>query len=208
MKSQKILWKMLVLLVAVSMVLAACGTQATEVPAVDEPAAEEPVAEEPAAEEPAAEEPAAEEPMAKIKDPVPYPDPNVLELGGTEVNRQPISEIVTYKAFPEYHQAPWLDKFVDDGTLPPVEERLPKEPQVYLTSGMSDGIGVYGDLWRGFSACPTSGYNIMAGVSMGWFGIESYTCALWFAGQDWPAVPRRPGYRTLSRTGNELGMVS
>jgi hypothetical protein len=40
---------------------------------------------------------------------------------------------------------------------------------------MPDGIGVYGDLWRGFSACPTAGYNIMAGVSMGWFGIESYT---------------------------------
>jgi peptide/nickel transport system substrate-binding protein len=68
-----------------------------------------------------------------------------------------------------------MDALVENGTLPPVEERLPKEPQVYLTSGMSDGIGVYGDLWRGFSACPTAGYNIMAGVSMGWFGIESYT---------------------------------
>jgi peptide/nickel transport system substrate-binding protein len=40
---------------------------------------------------------------------------------------------------------------------------------------MSDGIGVYGDVWRGFSACPTAGYNFMAGASMGWFGIESYT---------------------------------
>jgi peptide/nickel transport system substrate-binding protein len=68
-----------------------------------------------------------------------------------------------------------LDEFVASGQLPPVEERLPKEPQVYLTSGMSDGIGVYGDVWRGFSACPTAGYNDMAGVTMGWFGIESYT---------------------------------
>jgi peptide/nickel transport system substrate-binding protein len=76
---------------------------------------------------------------------------------------------------PEYHQPAWMDKLVADGTLPPVEERLPKEPQVYLTSGMKDGIGVYGDLWRGFSACPTAGYNDMAGTTMGWFGIESYT---------------------------------
>jgi peptide/nickel transport system substrate-binding protein len=40
---------------------------------------------------------------------------------------------------------------------------------------MADGIGVYGDLWRGFSACPTAGWNNMAAVSSGWFGIESYT---------------------------------
>lgn len=107
--------------------------------------------------------------------PIPYPDPADIGVGGGEVNRQPISEIVTYMALPEYHQAPSLDAFVESGALPPVEERLPKEPQVYLTSGMKDGVGVYGDLWRGFSACPTAGYNDMAGTTMGWFGIESYT---------------------------------
>lgn len=112
---------------------------------------------------------------AKVKPPIPYPPPNKLALGGAEVKRQPINQIVGYKSFPEYHQAPWLDKFVSDGKLPPVKDRLPKEPQVYLKSGMKDGIGVYGDLWRGFSACPTAGYNDMAGITMGWFGIESYT---------------------------------
>jgi peptide/nickel transport system substrate-binding protein len=86
-----------------------------------------------------------------------------------------MSQIVTYKTLPKYQQAPWLDKFVKDGTLPPVEQRLPKEPQVYLKTGMKDGTGVYGDLWRGFSACPTAGYNDLAGTTMGWFGIESYT---------------------------------
>ncbi len=110
-----------------------------------------------------------------VTPPIPYPDPNVLEIGGGEVNKQHISEIVTYMALPEYHQAPWLDELVASGQIPPVEERLPAEPQVHLTSGLSDGIGVYGDLWRGFSACPTAGYNDMAGVTMGWFGIESYT---------------------------------
>ncbi len=107
--------------------------------------------------------------------PVPYPDPNQLEVGGGEIVRMPINDIVTYEALPEYHQAPWLDALVESGELPPVEERLPKEPQVYLTSGFKDGIGVYGDVWRAFSACPTAGYNDLAGTTMGWFGIESYT---------------------------------
>jgi len=112
---------------------------------------------------------------AQVAPPIPYPDPNDIGVGGSEVTRLPIDQIVVYKALPAYQQAPSLDKFVEDGTLPPVEERLPKEPAVYLTSGMKDGIGVYGDLWRGFSACPTAGYNDMAGTTMGWFGIESYT---------------------------------
>jgi peptide/nickel transport system substrate-binding protein len=111
----------------------------------------------------------------EVAPPIPYPEPNDLGVGGGEIVRMPISEIVTYEALPEYHQAPWLDAFVESGELPPVEERLPKEPQVYRTAGMKDGIGVYGDVWRGFSACPTAGYNDMAGTTMGWFGIESYT---------------------------------
>ncbi len=114
-------------------------------------------------------------PAGQVKAPIPYPDPNKLEVGGAPVKKLPINQIVTYKALPKYQQAPSLDKFVASGQLPPVEKRLPKEPQVYLKTGMKDGIGVYGDLWRGFSACPTAGYNDMAGISMGWFGIESYT---------------------------------
>jgi len=111
----------------------------------------------------------------EVAPPIPYPDAPDLGVGGGEANKQDISEIVSYGALPQYQQSPSLDAFVADGTLPPVEERLPKEPQIMLTSGMKDGIGVYGDLWRGFSACPTAGYNDMAGTTMGWFGIESYT---------------------------------
>lgn len=116
-----------------------------------------------------------EVPAATVTPPIPYPPPNDLGIGGGAVKKLPIDQIVTYKALPSYKQAPWLDKFVADGTLPPIEQRLPKEPAVMLKSGMKDGIGVYGDLWRGFSACPTAGYNDMAGTTMGWFGIESYT---------------------------------
>ncbi len=110
-----------------------------------------------------------------VKPPIPYPDPNKIDVGGATVKRLPIDQIVTYKALPKYHEAPWLDKLVASGQLPPVEQRLPKEPAVMLKSGMKDGIGVYGDLWRGFSACPTAGYNFMANVTAGWFGIEDYS---------------------------------
>lgn len=112
----------------------------------------------------------------EVADPIPYPEANDLGVGGGEVNKQDISEIVTYMAMDSYNQSPSLDAFVESGELPPVEERLPAEPAVYLTSGMKDGIGVYGGMFRGFSACPTNGYNTMfSGISMGWFGIESYT---------------------------------
>ena len=70
----KPLFILLSIIIAMSMVLAACGTTATEAP-MEEPAVEEPAAEEPAAEEPAAEEPAAEEPAAEA--------PASNNMGGT-----------------------------------------------------------------------------------------------------------------------------
>lgn len=169
-------WLRLSALSTAGVVIAACssnatptaapaGTTATQVP--EQPKPTDTTA--PAAVDTAA--PGA----AKVKPPTAYPDPNKLDVGGSEVHRLPTDKIVTYKSMPEYKQAAWLDKFVTSGELPPVKDRLPKEPQVYLTSGMKDGVGVYGDVWRGFSACPTAGYNRMAGTSMGWFGIEDYT---------------------------------
>jgi peptide/nickel transport system substrate-binding protein len=157
--------------------LAACAPQAAA-PAPAAPAA--PAAAEPA--KPAAEAPKATEapaaaaaPAGAVKGPIEFPEKPPLDLGGVEAKRQPISEIVTYKALDAYSEAPVLAKAVADGKLPPVKDRLPKEPQVMLSSGMKDGPGEYGDLWRGFSACPTAGWNNYAGVSAGWFGIESYS---------------------------------
>jgi peptide/nickel transport system substrate-binding protein len=152
---------------------------------------------------------------AEVAPPIPYPEPNDLGLGGSEVQKMDISELVTYMALPEYHQAPSLDAFVESGELPPVEERLPKEPQVYLSAGFKDGIGVYGDLWRGFSACPTAGYNDMAGTTMGWFGIESYTSRyqglvktgpLFRASQDIEPFPNLAKSWEWSEDGMELTM--
>ena len=84
-------------------------------------------------------------------DTIDYPDPPALDLGGVAVKRMPIDEIVTYKALPAYHEPEWVTKLVDAGKLPPVADRLPKEPKVILKAGMSDGIGVYGGVWRDFS---------------------------------------------------------
>ena len=153
--------------------LAACA------PAAPAPAAPAPAAPAGPAATTAPEAPAATEAPATVagavKPPIPFPDAPPLDLGGTEAKRQPISEIMVYKALPAYSQPAWMDKLVTDGKLPAVKDRLPKEPQVMLSSGMKDGPGEYGDLWRGFSACPTAGWNNYAGIQAGWFGIESYS---------------------------------
>ena len=91
------------------------------------------------------------------------------------MKRQKISEIVTYKALPEYKEPAWVTELVKAGKLPAIKDRLPKEPRVILKSGMPDGIGVYGDVGRFFSACPTAGWNYTAGTTSGWFGIDSYS---------------------------------
>jgi peptide/nickel transport system substrate-binding protein len=109
--------------------------------------------------------------LVEVAGAIPYPE-SVPMLGSAEARKFNLDEMITYKALPEYSQAPWLDDFVADGTLPPVEERLPEEPQVFLASGMSDGLGEYGGVWRDFSACPTEGWNLGAQQTQGWFGIN------------------------------------
>ncbi len=109
--------------------------------------------------------------FAELQSPVEYPEGKPMP-GGKEIVKYNLDEMLTYKKLDSYSQPEWMDKFVEDGTIPPVEERLPEEPQVYLTSGMSSGPGVYGGLWRDFSAVPTEGWNLAAGQTQGWFGIN------------------------------------
>ena len=209
-------WLLNLLLAIVLVALAGCaGGPATPPPAAEEaapPAAEAPAAEEaPTPTAPPEEKPAAVE----LQGPIPYPEPPQLEVGGEAVKRQPISEIVTYKALPEYKEPAWVTELVNQGKLPPVKERLPKEPQVILTSGMADGIGVYGDVGRFFSACPTAGWNFMAGTTAGWFGIEHYSYAyqalvltgpLWRVDQDIDPFPNLAKSWEWSEDGTQLTM--
>lgn len=81
------------------------------------------------------------------------------------------SEILEYRAFPTYNEAPSLAKLVAEGKLPPVEERLPKEPLVWKRSVMPDGIGVYGDRIRWTVGSTPAGWNAAAGQIQGWGGV-------------------------------------
>jgi len=207
MKSTQVLWKALSILI-VAMMLVSCAPPAPTAAPTQALAPTKTSAATQATD-------ATEAPALAIKPPIPYPDAPELGVGGATVNRLPIEKLVAYKALPEYHQPAWMDKLVADGKLPPVAERLPKEPQVYLTSGMKDGIGVYGDVWRGFSACPTAGYNQMAGTTMGWFGIDSYTIQyqalvktgpLYRADQDIQPMPETAKSWEWSADGKQLTM--
>lgn len=107
----------------------------------------------------------------EIADPIPYPDAPPM-AGMDAPDQRPLDQILTYKALPSYSQPAFMDAFVADGTIPPVEERLPREPQVLLAEGMRHGLGEYGGVYRYFSAVPTEGWNIAAGQTQGWFGIN------------------------------------
>ena len=83
------------------------------------------------------------------------------------------SSILEFKALPDYHEPSWVtDNFVKTGKLPPVKDRLPKEPLVYKTGNMPDGVGVYGDTLRHVIGGRPEGWNYGAGQSQGWGGID------------------------------------
>src|SRR5689334_9563678 len=76
--------------------------------------------------------------------PAPLPDPPKFDAQQSP-NFVSISDIMEYKALPAYHEPDWVtEQFVKAGKLPPVAERLPKEPLVYKTANEPDGTGVYG----------------------------------------------------------------
>ena len=85
-------------------------------------------------------------------------------MGDLDPVRRPIDQIVTHKALPEYNEPEWVTELVEAGELPPLEERLPAEPMVWLEAAMEDGIGVYGDGHHAFGQ-PDGLGNVMAGVS-------------------------------------------
>lgn len=88
------------------------------------------------------------------------------------------SDIQEYKALPEYHEPDFVKAFVDAGKLPPVAERLPKEPLVFKTPNMPDGMGVYGDTMRHVIGGRPDGWNYIGGATQGWGGIDigMYEC--------------------------------
>ncbi len=83
-----------------------------------------------------------------------------------------VSDIQEFKALPEYHEPEFVKAFVDAGKLPPVAERLPREPLVFKTANMPDGVGVYGDTMRHVIGGRPDGWNYIGGAQQGWGGID------------------------------------
>ncbi len=87
-----------------------------------------------------------------------------------------------------FQQAPMLDDAVANGTLPPVEERLPSNPEVL----QAPEVGVYGGTWR--SALKGSGdtgwirrsadYDPLVRYTIGWDGIEPNIAESWEINDD------------------------
>jgi peptide/nickel transport system substrate-binding protein len=93
--------------------------------------------------------------------------------GQGKITYVPRDSILEFKALPKYSEPDWVtEKFVKTGKLPPVAERLPKEPMVFKTGNMPDGIGVYGDTLRHVIGGRPEGWNYSAGQTQGWGGID------------------------------------
>lgn len=86
--------------------------------------------------------------------------------------RLQLEDIVEYRALESYNEAPELTALVEAGRLPPVEERLPREPRINKRGQMVDGPGVFGGVWRDTFAVPVESWNWGAGQTQGWFGIN------------------------------------
>ncbi len=141
-----------------------------------------------------------------IMAPTTPPDPPKFSAQ-TQPNFVNPTDIYTYQSLPEYHEPDWVTKqFVDDGTLPPVAERLPKEPLVYKASNMPDGIGNYGGVLRHVIGGRPEGWNYSAGQIAG-LGRHRYR-ALGVSDPDRAAV-RDQGRcaGTPAEPGQELGVV-
>ncbi|QND45157.1 ABC transporter substrate-binding protein (plasmid) [Rhizobium lusitanum] len=109
---------------------------------------------------------------AHASEPTVPPVPPVFPAEG-KIKYVARDSILEFKALPEYHEPAWVtDNFVKTGKLPPVKDRLPKEPLVYKTGNMPDGIGVYGDTLRHVIGGRPEGWNYGAGQTQGWGGID------------------------------------
>lgn len=166
---------LILILIAAVGLLAACASEPEPVQQPTAPAAEQPAAPAQQPAQPAAQQPAAQPaaPAAgELAPPVEYPEAVLME-GMREPKIFPVSEIVEFRAFDKYCEPEWVTKLVEEGKLPPIEERLPKEPFVYKAGFYSDGPGQYGGIWRDVWAVPLEGWNYNAGAVQGWFGIEA-----------------------------------
>ena len=98
--------------------------------------------------------------------------PEEMSMSSLEYELLGRDDLWTFRALNSYSEPAFLSELVAAGKLPPVEDRLPKEPLVHLTGAMSDGIGEYGGVFRHVIGGRPEGWNWMAGQHQGWGGIN------------------------------------
>ncbi len=162
--------------------------------------------------------PAAEGPTAAaataggMLGPIDYPEGQPM-AGSTEPKTFSIDQMEVYKKLDKYSEPDYVTKVVQQGQLPPVEQRLPETPQVIPNAFFSDGPGQYGGVLRDIWASPTTGWNWGAGVSQGYFGINSIvieelvkTGPMWMRSDKLEPVPNLATSWEWSSDGKELTM--
>jgi peptide/nickel transport system substrate-binding protein len=190
---------------------AAPGAAPTAAPAAAAPTAAPAAA--PATAVPAAAADATAAPAAvTMAGPVPYPAGQIV-AGSREPKLFNLDQIFTYKKLDAYSEPEYIAAAVQAGTLPPVAQRLPDEPQVLLNSFFSDGPGEYGGVLRDVWAVSTQGWNWAAGVVQGYFGIDSIlveplvmTGPMWLRGDALEPLPNIAKSWTWSDDGKQLTM--
>jgi len=155
-------------------ILAACAGQAPAAPTAAPGAAATaaPAAPAAATAAPAPAAAATAAPAAALQGPVPYPAGQMM-AGSRDPKLFKLDDMMVYKKLDKYSEPEYIAKLVQEGKLPPVEQRLPEEPQVIPNAFFSDGPGDYGGVMRDVWAAPVEGWNWAAGVIQGWFGIEA-----------------------------------
>lgn len=82
-------------------------------------------------------------------------------------------DIATFRALPAYSEPTWVtQRHVATGKLPPLAQRLPRQPLVYGAAAMPDGIGRYGEALRQVTGGRPEGWNYSAGQQQGWGGVD------------------------------------
>lgn len=100
------------------------------------------------------------------------PEPSHFDQQGKVIYTEPAT-ISVYKALDKYIEPEWItENYVKKGELPPIEQRLPKEPKVFLKADMPDGIGEYGGVLRHVIGGRPNGWNWAAGNTQGWGGVN------------------------------------
>jgi peptide/nickel transport system substrate-binding protein len=104
---------------------------------------------------------------------VPDPSATAALSGALPAPTLAPADLVSFRALPSYTEPEWVTRnFVATGKLPPLAERLPREPLVYGAAAMPDGLGRHGEALRQVTGGRPEGWNYSAGQQQGWGGVD------------------------------------